>query len=149
VCSMCGALMRGAKPLGAEERLAMHMRLEHPTGGFKRSKVDERYSPKATPKASRPDLALHFTNEDELRLSALVAAPEWLVLPPSPGRLVGDGVRITIVVGLERFVLTGIITTETKAATSLFLTAATAGWSTLATRILAASRSPLAALDAR
>jgi len=143
MCPICGSEMSGVHAVAATNRLLEHLRRAH--GGqvavgvatAPPGPVLERGGVRATPVPSRPDVTLYYTGDDELRRSGTVASPDWLVLPAGRARRLGEHLRITLGVGSECFQLTGVVTSDSRLCTPLFLTSAGAGWLELAGRAMA------------
>ena len=143
LCPICGCETSGVHAVAATNRLLEHLRRAH--GGQVASGVAtssagpvlERGGVRATPAPSRPDVTLYYTGDDELRRSGTVAGLDWLVLPAGRSRRLGEQLRITLGVGSACYQLTGVVTSDSRLCTPLFLTSASAGWQELAGRAMA------------
>ena len=132
LCPICGCETSGVHAVAATNRLLEHLRRAH--GGQVASGVAtssagpvlERGGVRATPAPSRPDVTLYYTGDDELRRSGTVAGLDWLVLPAGRARRLGEQLRVTLGVGSACYQLTGVVTSDSRLCTPLFLTSASA-----------------------
>jgi len=148
-CAVCGIRVAAQSFTGATSALLKHVRAQHwkhavrtsgaiervPSRGRRGRVVEERTALRARPPTPAPDLTLLFESEAELRSAALVVASDWIVLPASDTRQVGDNVRLSITVGKQHWLLQVTVVDVTAQATPLYITAASAGWSMLAATV--------------